>query len=351
MSRPVRLDDIPHHPLEKGFHTPVDNPHLFIDTCSQIWPDAGFDRLHTYGCAAYCVTAFKPHDEIAGAVDAVADWWRIANTYEHLRIALTAADIEAAKGEGGTALVITSQGGDFLGQNLYRLEMMHRLGLRIMIPIYNVRGPLGDGCWEPNDPGLSRLGKAWVDECNRLGLLIDLTHVGERTSFDILDRTQVPVAFTHSNPKALVDSPRCITDEQIKRCADGGGVIGITNWGPLNFRDGATGRPTLEHFLEAIDHVVDLVGIDHVGIGTDMSHGTYPDGDLQRRTTRSFGAGYSDVVESSPRSRLRYVEGFDDYGQIVDVAEKLAARGHGEAGAAKILGGNWLRLFRAVWGA
>jgi membrane dipeptidase len=109
-------------------------------------------------------------------------------------------------------------------------------------------------------------------------------------------------------------------------------------------------RPTLEHYLELIDYTVNLVGIDHVSIGTDMSHGTYPDGDLIRQRNSGSASLYSQLIEVSSRSRLRTVEGFDDYGKIVDVIEALGKRGYKEGDVAKILGGNLLRVFRKVWG-
>lgn len=160
------------------------------------------------------------------------------------------------------------------------------------------------------------------------------------------------MVFTHSNPRALVENARNISDEQIRKCAATGGVIGVTNWGPLNFRPGAAARPTIDHFLDAVSYVGDLVGLEHVGIGTDMSHGTYPDGDLIRSRNKASGssAGYGAVVEESPRSRLRYVEGFDDYGKLMDVVAAMERRGFSIADIENVLGMNLLRVFRAVWG-
>lgn len=344
------LDQVEPHPLEKGYHQPLEHPHIFIDTCAQIWPDADFSQLNRYGCTAFCITTFRPDDTPGNALDAIAEWWRIARQYDEVVIALTAEDIRNAKAEDRAAIVISSQGGDFLGQSIQRLEAFQRLGLRMMIPAYNARSPLGDGCWETADAGLSRLGERWVSECNRLGVLIDLTHTGARTSLDILERSSQPVIFSHSNPKALVDSPRNITDEQIQRCTEAGGVVCLTNWAPLNFLAGMRERPTLSHFLNAIDYVVDRSGIDHVGIGTDMSVGTYPDGDLVRGRSRASGQDYASLVESSPRSKLRYVEDFDDYGKLHNVVEGLSQRGYASSDTEKLLGGNLLRLFAEVWG-
>lgn len=347
------LDDIKPHPLQKGHHTPGTTPYIFIDSCVQIWDDTDFANLNQYSATAYAITTFRPNDDHGNALDAIADWHRTARNYpESIRIALTARDIEEAKAQGQAAIIINSQGGDFLGNHLHRLDMFHALGLRMMLPAYNTRNAICDGCLEPDNAGLSRMGREWVAACNRLGIVIDLTHVGERSTLEILDLTEQPVVFSHSNPRGLVDNARNVSDEQIKRCAATGGVIAPTNWGPLNLRPGVTTRPTVEDYFDAIDYIVDLVGIDHVGIGTDMSHGTYPDGDKIRglASKRIVGGGYADHIERAPRSRLRYVEGFDDYGQLPTVIERLQARGYSGDDVAKILGGNYLRVFRQVWG-
>jgi membrane dipeptidase len=341
------LDTVPRHQLEKGWHTKVRNPHLFIDGCVQVWPDADFDALREYGCTGLLVTSFMPHDTAGEALDALADWHRVAHTYPNVRIAEHAQDITAAQQAGQVAIILGSQGGDFLGHTLPRLEMFHRLGLRVMIPAYNARTPLADGLLEPGNAGLSRLGFEWVDECNRLGVLIDCTHVGEHSTLDILGRTKKPVVFTHSNPKALIANARNITDEQMRRCADGGGVVGVTNWAPLNFNVTRGTRPTLTDFLDAVDYTVKLIGIDHVGIGTDMSHGTYPDGDLVRG--HKLAGAFAELIEANPRSRLRHVDGFDNYGEILKVTDAMAKRGHSEDAIEKILGRNLLRVFGDVW--
>jgi len=347
------LDDIKPHPLQKGHHTPATTPYIFVDSCVQIWDDTDYGDLNKYSATAYCITTFRPHDDAANALDAIADWYRIERNYPSVRIARTAQDIVEAKANDQTAIIINSQGGDFLGSHIARLDVSHAMGLRMMLPAYNNRNAICDGCLEPEDAGLSRMGREWVEACNRLGIVMDMTHVGERATLQVMELTKHPVVFSHSNPKGLVDNARNISDEQIKACAATGGVVAPTNWGPLNLRAGSTKRPTVDDYLDAVDYVVDLVGIDHVGIGTDMSHGTYPDGDKIRGlpSKRSVGGAYADHIEKAPRSRLRYVEGFDDYGQLPGVIEKMKGRGYSEEDVAKVLGGNYLRVFREVWGA
>ncbi len=334
----------------KGTHSDLSQPYIFIDSCVQIWPDTDFRRLNACGCTAYAVTAWDPHAGAETALKETANWQRIARQYpESTRIVYSAEDIVGAKRNGQAGLILTTQGGTFLGHSLDLLEMFYKMGLRIMIPSYNDRNALCDGCLEPTDAGLSRLGRKWVKECNRLGILIDLSHVGRKASFEIMERSESTVVFTHSNPNALVENARNVTDEQIKLCAETGGIIAPTNWGPLNLRAGMKTRPTLEHYADAIDYIVDLVGIDHVGIGTDMSHGTYPDGDLVRGHATGVSDIYGTYIEASPRSRLRYVEGFDDYGQLLNLVAALKRRGYSEEAVKKVLGGNYLRVFRSVW--
>ncbi|HNQ98784.1 MAG TPA: membrane dipeptidase [Trueperaceae bacterium] len=347
------LDDVLPHPLQKGHHTPGTTPYIFIDSCVQIWEDTEYGKLSDYSADAYCITTFRPHDDAGNALDAIADWYKIERSYPNIRIVRTAQDIIDAKANGQTAIIINSQGGDFLCSNMERLDVFQAMGLRMMLPAYNNRNAICDGCLEPTDAGLSTMGREWVAGCNRLGIVMDLTHVGARATFEVMELTTQPVVFSHSNPTGLVKNARNVTDEQIKACAATGGVVAPTNWGPLNLKAGSTTRPTVNDYLDAVDYIVDLVGIDHVGIGTDMSHGTYPDGDKIRGlpSKRSVGGAYADHIERAPRSRLRYVEGFDDYGQLPTVVELMKKRGYSEEDVGKVLGGNYLRVFRAVWGA
>lgn len=349
----LTLDQVPAHPLEKGFHKKGKVDRLFIDSCVQIWQDTNYGELHEYSATAYCQTTFDPHASHGEALDAMANWHRIAREYPKVKLIRTADDLVKAHENGDVGIILSAQGGDFLGSNqLDRLDVFHAMGLRLMLPTYNNRNGIADGCLEPHDNGLSRMGRDWVEACNRLGIVIDLTHVGERSTLEIMDLSTQPVVFTHSNPKGLSDRPRNITDEQMKKCAETGGVIAPTNYGPFNMAIGQTTRPTLDQYLDAISYIADLVGVEHVGVGTDMSHGTYPDGDLIRGTVskRLFSNEYSSHVEVAPRSRLFYVEGFDDYGDLPNFIDALEDRGFSSGEIDGILGGNFLRVFREVWG-
>jgi membrane dipeptidase len=338
-----------------GSHSVLEqeSAYVFIDSCMQMWPDADFANAHRHGVTAYGVTAFEPNDPLDLALEQLMFWHLVARKHPNLLVAHTAADIRSAKRDGRSALVLFAQGGDFIERKLHRIEAFYRLGLRVMIPAYNRTNAICDGILDRTEGGLSRFGGRVIEECNRLGLVLDCTHVGKRSTLDIIDASTAPVIFSHSNPKALNDNPRNIDDEQIKACVAKGGVIGTVSWGPLVMPPGSTTRPTVEMFLRVIDYVAQLVGTARqIGIGTDLSLGTYP-----HHTSDPWGdatypnpsAEYGRVVTPDIRSEKRMVEGFDDYPQVVDVAGSLLQRGYSEDDVRGILGENYLRLFDATW--
>ncbi|MDP1572377.1 MAG: membrane dipeptidase [Vicinamibacterales bacterium] len=338
-----------------GFHSTIDadHPYLFIDSCMQIWPDADFASAHRHGVAAYGVTAFMPHDDFATAVEHMMFWHLVARRHPHLYVVDTVEDVRRGKRDGRAGLLLFAQGGDFIGWKLHRIEAMQRLGLRVMIPAYNRTNHLCDGILDRTEGGLSRFGQAVVDECHRAGVVVDCTHLGARSSLEIIDRSPGPVIFSHSNPRALADNPRNISDAEIVACIGRGGVVGCVSWGPLVMRTGTTHWPTLDEFLACIDHVAQLAGnADHIGIGTDMSLGSYPPHETDpwgEPAYVSISEDYGRHVTPDIRSPRRAVDGFSDYPEIVNVANGLLARGYTDAQVHGILGENYLRVFEQVW--
>jgi membrane dipeptidase len=331
-----------------------DHPYIYIDSCMQMWPDADFHLAHRHGVTTYAVTAWTPHADAAGALAGLMYWHGVAREHEGLEIVRATADIPRMKREGKAGLLLAAQDGDWVGYELSRLQAFHDAGLRMMLLAYNANNQLGGGCLDRTDGGLSLLGQRVVEECNRVGIVLDLSHTGRRTTLDILEASSKPCVFTHSNASVLVPSPRNVDDEQIRACVAGGGVIGLVSWGPLVMRPGTTRRPTLDDFIDHVDHVTQLVGSTrHIGIGTDMSIGTYPlheHDPFGAPTYPDFTAAYDEHVTADIRSPLRNVEGFSDYAEIVGVAERLNARGYADEDVRAILGGNFLRVFEQVFG-
>jgi membrane dipeptidase len=350
---PLPADPLHERP-NRGFHPLLEReqPFTFVDGCVQIWPDADFENAHRHGCDVYAVTALRPHKGVEDALRAIMDWHRIVREHGNLRLALTVEDVREAKRQGQACLLLAAQDGEFIGADLHRVEAFGRLGLRMLIPAYNRDNLLCGGVLEHTDAGLSALGRRVVEECDRVGIVLDCSHVSRRAGLEIIDASANPVVYSHANPKGLVDNPRNIDDEQIKAVAARGGVIGTVNWGPLIFKAGMTARPTVSDYLEHIDYLADLLGgTANIGIGTDFSLGSYPPHDHDKH-----GPGYKTVmtemnkyVTTYWRAPERFAEGFSTYPEIVDVVDMLRARGYGDDDVEGILGGNFLRVFEQVW--
>ncbi|MBI5877880.1 MAG: membrane dipeptidase [Chloroflexi bacterium] len=340
----------------KGFHPLLeqDIPYLFVDTCMQWWPDADTPNAHRHGVTAYAATAWDPNVTVDVALEGLMYFHLLARQNANVLIATSAADIRRAKAEGKAAIILAAQDGDFIGNKLHRVEAFYRLGLRMMLPAYNASNLICGGALDRADSGLTKFGELVVDECNRVGLLLDGTHIGRRSSLEMIERSHLPCVFSHSNPRGIVDNARNIDDEQIKACAAKGGVIGAVSWGPLVMKAGSRTRPTVDDFVGAIDYIAQLLGnSDHIGIGTDSSLGTYPDHKHDPWGAPDYFGGvwdeYQTYVTSNVRSPLRAVRGFSAYPEIVNVIARLQKRGYSERDVRGILGENFMRVFEQVW--
>ena len=237
----------------------------------------------------------------------------------------TVDDIRRAKQEGKLGIGFHFQGTNPVSSDLNMVETYYKLGVRHMLMAYNKKNAVGDGCSERTDGGLSRFGVALVEEMNRVGMMVDVSHTGYRTSMDVFEVSPDPVVFSHANPLALWDVPRNIRDDQIKACAKSGGVIGFNGCGTF-LGDNITDTETM---LRHIDYLAELVGPQHVGIGLDhvsdpMALATY------------MAADWGD-------------DNFADPEQLPEITEGLIGRGYSEVDVRGILGENWLNLAQRVW--
>lgn len=340
-----------------GIHSVLEKDHgyLFVDATMQSWPDADYAIAHRHGVTAFAVTAWRPDASFESAVEDGMDWHRLVRGYEKLCVAETVDDLRRAKTDACAAFIIAAQGADWIGRKLYRIEAMQRIGLRQLLFAYNATNQLADGCLDTTVGGLSKLGARAIEECNRVGVLLDGTHTGKRSTMEMIDKSAAPIIFSHSNPSALVPNPRNIDDEQITACARRGGVVCLAPWGPLVMRPGTNHRPTVDDFIDLVEHVAHLTGsADHIGIGTDMSLGTYPEHGHDPWGGPDYGnpfAKYGETITADQRSSKRSLDGFDDFAQVVNLIDRLGARGYSGEDIGKILGENYLRVASEVWKA
>jgi membrane dipeptidase len=252
-----------------------------------------------------------------------------------------ADDILSAKRQGKLGIIFGLQSAVPLGQDVNLLPILYKLGLRVIQLTYNEANAFGCGCTERNDTGLTSLGVQLIQAMNRLGILVDLSHAGHRTALDAIQISDSPVAFTHANPSALKAAARNKPDELIRALTAKGGVVGLTPYAAFCKSEPGQ-RPTIRDFVDQVDYVVQLVGIEHVGIGTDKFEGKSKEEhwlDVYGRYPKLIGVPFEH----------RFVEGFDRITDFPRLTEALLMRGYSEADCLGILGGNFLSLFRQVW--
>ncbi len=252
----------------------------------------------------------------------------------------TAADLDRAKAQRKVAVIMGVQNADHF-REAKDVKAFHQLGQRCAQLTYNSQNFIGSGSTDRIDGGLSDFGAEIVQAMNAAGMLVDVSHCGDRTTLDAIEASPKPIAITHSNCRALNDHPRLKTDEAIKKLAAKGGVMGIT--GVRNFvRDREP--TTVEHMVDHIDHVAKLVGIEHVGIGSDADLNGYDDMPAEQR--KQLRAAYKSSYAF--RDRLD-TDGFDHPRKVYDLTEALIRRGYSDANIEAVLGGNFRRLLGRVW--
>jgi membrane dipeptidase len=251
------------------------------------------------------------------------------------------ADILRAKRDGKVAVIMGMQNSDHF-QKVEDVEFFFKLGQRVSQLTYNWQSRIGSGSTERVDGGVSDYGVSIIEAMNKVGMLIDVSHCGDRTTLDAIALSPKPIAITHSNCRALNNHPRLKTDEAIKALAAKGGVMGIA--GVRNFVT-AKEPTTVDHIVDHIDHAVKLVGIEHVGIGSDLDNHGYDDmpPELQKQMKAMLSASYA------WRDKLD-TDGFDHPRRIYDLTEALLRRSYSNDNIKAILGGNFQRLLTATWG-
>lgn len=276
------------------------------------------------------------------ALEFLAGWQGFAGRNSHVfTLVDSVADLDRAKADKKCAVIMGIQNAEQF-EKIEDVALFRRLGLRCAQLTYNTQNMIGSGSTERVDGGISDYGAAIIAEMEKQKMLIDVSHCGDRTTLDAIAIAKGPIAITHSNARALVDHPRVKTDAAIKALAAKGGVMGIT--GVRMFV--RTSDPTnVGHMADHIDHVAKLVGVDHVGIGSDADLNGYDDMPPQEYAALkgSYKGSYAfrDKID---------IDGFDHPLKTFDLVEELIRRDYSNDNIRAVLGGNFRRLLAQVWG-
>jgi membrane dipeptidase len=245
-------------------------------------------------------------------------------------------DIEKRLAEGKIPAILGIEGAEGLGSNLDLFHTMYRLGVRVIGLTWNHRNAFADGTGEQEtNGGLTKLGFEAIREMNQLNILIDVSHINQACFFDVLESTDTTVIASHSNARGIFDHPRNLSDEQIKSLAENGGVMGLLIHPGIIDPD----KPTISRCVDHLAYVSDLVGVDHVGLGTDFTS------DALAEPIDEELAKLAMVDVEVLRSGIKGLNRIDD---LPNLTTEMVRRGFSEEEIEKILGKNFLRVFKKV---
>jgi len=305
------------------------------------WGQPVFEAMRQGGLtAANCTCSIW--ENFRGSIDNLVQWKRWFHEHQDLLLQVhSTEDIHRAKAKGKVGICLGWQNTSGIEDDLRHLELFKELGVGIMQLTYNTQNYAGSGCYESHDGGLSDFGHDVVDEMNRLKILCDLSHVGPLTSRQVIEHSRQPVCYSHCLPAALKEHPRNKSDEQLRFIADRGGFVGVTMF-PSFLRRGT--EATVADYLEAIAYVIDVVGEDRVGIGTDFTQGH--DQAFFEWICRDKGYGRQLVQ----LGEIINPEGLRELEDYPNLTAAMVRAGWPESRIRKVLGENWVRLLREVWG-
>jgi membrane dipeptidase len=281
----------------------------------------------------------------------MAKWRELMVTHADLLLhVLTAADLERAHREKKLGIVFTFQGTEPLGEDEDRIPFFREQGVRVIQLTHNRRNLVGDGATEPGDAGLSKYGHQVIERLEAEKIVVDLAHGSARTIKEAIAVCKKPLFISHTGCRALADLTRNTHDESLRALAERGGVAGVIFWPYLR----TDTQPMAIDVVEHLEHAINVAGEDHVGIGTDINVAPVERTPEFEKDNREMIA---DMVEQGifekgrPAELYTFIPDLNVANRFEKVAALLASRGHSDARIAKILGGNFARVMREVWGA
>ena len=301
------------------------------------WQQLHDGGIGIVGAAIFLDDRYLPELALRVAIDQISFLCEEVTHDPRFAVCRNSGEIEAARADGRIGFLLTMEGVEPLGSDIHLLRAFHELGVRCIGLTHVRRNLAGDGgLIAPSGSsreGLSPFGRAVVDACQDLRILIDLAHLNPVGVDDVLDRTQGPLVISHTNPRRFYDAERNSSDAQMQAVAERGGVVGISSVLLSPRKEGATAAA----FADQVAYVAELIGVDHVGLGFDFFDFIY------RAMRPAEKAAFERELAA-----VHLPAGLLDHGDAPTVTRLLIERGFGDDDIAKILGENWLRVLRSV---
>lgn len=326
----------------------MEDPPLIIDALQYSnWSERIFREMNEGGVSAVHATVCY-HETFRETASNLAAWNRRFERHaDRILPGRSAADVLRARAEGRTAIILGFQNCSPIEDDIGLIEVCHQLGVRFMQLSYNNQSLLAAGCYEAEDAGITRMGRQAIREMNRVGLVIDMSHSGERSTLQAIALSERPIAITHANPAAWHPALRNKSDDVLKALAASGGMLGFSLY-PHHLKDGPA--CSLESFSAMVARTAETMGCDHIGLGSDLCQ-DQPDsvvhwmrnGRWSRDT--DYGEGSAERAGFPPQPPW-----FRSNRDFRGIAAALRRTGFAAAEVAQIMGGNWLRFFERSFG-
>ena len=311
------------------------------------WSEKIFRQMNEGGVSAVHVTICY-HEDFRETVEQISAWNRRFERHSDLIFqGFTAEDVRRAESEGRTAIFYGFQNCSPIEDDIGLVEVCHRLGARFMQLSYNNQSLLATGCYEAEDPGITRMGRQVIKEMNRVGLVVDMSHSAQRSTLEAVEISERPIAITHANPEFWHPALRNKSDEVLKALGNSGGMLGFSMY-PHHLKDKSD--CTLESFCEMIARTAELMGSEQIGLGSDLCQ-DQPDSVVQWMRngtwTREMDYGEGSANQAGFPTQPEWFRDNRDFSKI---AEGLRNVGFAQNDVDGIMGLNWLRFFERSFG-
>ena len=325
----------------------ISNKKQFIVDALQYnnWSKEIFEQMNSSGVAAVHVTICY-HEDFRQTIDNITIWNNLFQKYSNLIVqGYNIKDIINAYESGRTAIIFGFQNCSPIENDIHLIEVCHSLGVRFMQLSYNNQSLLASGCYEKDDPGITRMGREVIKEMNRVGIVIDMSHSAEQSTLDAIDLSEKPIAITHANPSFWHEAKRNKSNTVLKKLAESGGILGLSLYAH-HLKDSTNCK--LDSFCEMVARTVDIMGSKNVGIGSDLCL-NQPDSIVEwmRNGTWAKAKNYGEGSKDKPGFPDQ-PDWFIDARGFNNIEKGLNKIGFNDEEINNILGNNWFNFYKNI---